>query len=210
MSLRIETIPNGPFIENAFILWDETTKKAVIIDPGFEAKRIAKAAQVLALEVTEIVSTHAHIDHIGAVAEMKKLVDAPFALHKDEEEAIKHLAMQARMFGLNDVEAPEVDRWIEEGDIIKVGEIEGKIIHTPGHSPGGCCLFFEEDKILIAGDTLFQSSIGRSDLPGGSHEVLIASIKDKLLPLGDDVIVYCGHGPKTNIGIEKKYNPFIR
>lgn len=210
MSLKIEIIPNGPFVENAFVLWDEATKKAVIIDPGDEPDRIAGAARVLDLKVTEIVCTHAHIDHAGAVAELKRRLEVPVAMHKEEKPVLDHLEPQARMFGLSSVEVPEIDRWLEEGDTIDVGEIKGKIIHTPGHTPGGCCIYFEDDKAVIAGDTLFQGSIGRSDFPGGSHEQLISSIKDKLLPLGDDVAVYCGHGPKTNIGIEKKYNPFVR
>lgn len=210
MSLKIEIIPNGPFVENAFVLWDEATKKAVIVDPGDEPDRIAGAARVLALEVTEIVCTHAHIDHVGAVGKLKRSLGVPVAMHKEEKPVLEHLEPQARMFGLGSVEVPEIDRWLEEDDTIDVGEIKGKIIHTPGHSPGGCCIYFEEDKVVIAGDTLFQGSIGRSDFPGGSYDQLISSIKDKLLTLGDDVAVYCGHGPKTNIGIEKKYNPFVK
>jgi hydroxyacylglutathione hydrolase len=210
MALNVEVIANGSFVENALILWDSETKKAVIIDPGDEPERIAGAARVLALEVTEIVCTHAHIDHAGAVAELKRKSGVPFALHRAEEPVISHLASQAKMFGLGDIETPEVDRWLEEGDIIDVGSRKGRVIHTPGHTPGGCCLYFEEDRVLVAGDTLFQGSIGRTDLPGGSFEEIISSIKDKLLPLGEDVIVYCGHGPKTNLGLEAQYNPFLR
>jgi len=210
MSLKIEVIPNGPFVENAFVLWDDATKKAVIIDPGDEPDRIAGAARVLALEVTEIVCTHAHIDHAGAVAELKRRLDVPVAMHKAEAPVLEHLAPQARMFGLADVETPEVDRWLEEGDVIEVGERKGEVIHTPGHTPGGCCIFFKEDRVLIAGDTIFQGSIGRTDFPGGSFEEIIASIKEKILPLGDDVVVYTGHGPKTTIGMERQYNPFVR
>lgn len=210
MSLNIEVIANGPFVENAFVLWDEATKDAVIVDPGDEPERIAGAVRVLSLKVTEIVCTHAHIDHAGAVAEVKRLVgDPPFAIHRGEEPALRHLAPQARMFGLGSVETPAVDRWLEEGDIVAVGASQGRVIHTPGHTPGGCCLYFEAERLLFAGDTLFQGSIGRTDLPGGSFDQIIASIKDKLLALGDDVTVYCGHGPKTNIGVERRYNPFV-
>jgi hydroxyacylglutathione hydrolase len=210
MSLKIEVIANGPFVENAFVLWDEATKDAVIVDPGDEPDRIAGAARVLALTVTEIVCTHAHIDHAGAVMEVKRRVGSPpFALHRDEEPLLRHLAPQARMFGLGSVETPTVDRWLQEGDVVTVGTYKGRVIHTPGHTPGGCCLFFETERVLLAGDTLFQGSIGRTDLPGGSFDQIIASIKDKLLPLGDDVVVYCGHGPKTNLGVERRYNPFV-
>jgi glyoxylase-like metal-dependent hydrolase (beta-lactamase superfamily II) len=211
MTLRIETITNGPFVENAFVLWDEGSKKAVIVDPGDEPARIAGTPRFLGLEVTEIVCTHAHIDHAGAVAEVKRLTGAPFAIHRGEELVLAHLSSQAALFGLDaELTTPEVDRWLAESDAIEVGAHSARVIHTPGHTPGGCCFFFEADRVLLAGDTLFQGSIGRTDLPGGSYEEIIASIKDKLLPLGDDVNVYCGHGPRTNLGLEKRYNPFLR
>ncbi len=210
MPIKIETVTNGPFVENAYVVFDEEAKKAVIIDPGDEGERIAGTPRFLGLEVTEIVCTHAHIDHAGAVAEVKKLTGAPFALHRAEEPVLEQLSTQAGFFGLGKAEAPDVERWLEEGDEIEVGQYKARVIHTPGHTPGGCCLFFEDDKILIAGDTLFQGSIGRTDLPGGSFEQIIASIKEKIFPLGDDVTVYTGHGPKTNIGLEKKINPFVR
>jgi glyoxylase-like metal-dependent hydrolase (beta-lactamase superfamily II) len=210
MSLKIEVIANGPFVENAYVLWDDDTKDAVIVDPGDEPDRIAGAVRVLALKVTEIVCTHAHIDHAGAVAEIKRRVAAPFALHRDDLPVLQHLAPQARMFGLGSAETPAVERWLQEGDTVAVGSHEGRVIHTPGHTPGGCCLFFEQDRVLLAGDTLFQGSIGRTDLPGGSFDQIIASIKDKLLPLGDDVVVHCGHGPRTTIGAERRYNPFVQ
>lgn len=210
MGLKVEVIANGPFVENALVVWDEETKKAIIVDPGDEPERIAGAARVLALEVTEIICTHAHVDHAGAVAEMKRITGVPFAVHSAERPVLESMAPQARMFGLGEVDEPEVDRWLEEGDLITLGEQQGRVIHTPGHTPGGCCLYFEDAAVLVAGDTLFQGSIGRTDLPGGSFEQIISSIKEKLLPLGDEVTVYCGHGPKTNLGMEKGYNPFLR
>jgi glyoxylase-like metal-dependent hydrolase (beta-lactamase superfamily II) len=210
MTLKIETITNGAFVENAFVIIDQEAKKAVIVDPGDEPTRIAGIPRFQGLEVTEIVCTHAHIDHAGAVAEVKRLTKAPFAIHRAEGPVLDQLTTQASFFGLGKVEAPTVDRWLEEGDEILVGAHRARVIHTPGHTPGGCCLFFEEARILLAGDTLFQGSIGRTDLPGGSFEQIISSIKEKLFILGDDVNVYCGHGPKTNIGLEKKFNPFVK
>jgi glyoxylase-like metal-dependent hydrolase (beta-lactamase superfamily II) len=210
MSLKVEVIPVGPLVENALVLWDEESKEAAVVDPGAEADRIAGAARVLNLDVKEILCTHAHVDHAGAVAELKDKLGVPFAMHRGDEPVLAHLGTQARMFGLPSVDTPTVDRWLEEGDEVRVGSQVGQVFHTPGHTPGGCSFFFAEAKVLVAGDTLFQGSIGRSDLPGGSHEQLIASIKDKLLPLGDDVIVYCGHGPHTNLGMERQYNPFLR
>lgn len=210
MPLQIDTVTNGSFVENAYVVYDDEAKKAIIVDPGDEGERIARAPNFLGLEVTEIVCTHAHIDHAGAVAEVKKLTGAPFALHHAEKPVLEQLATQAGFFGLGEAETPEVERWLDEGDEIIVGAHKARVIHTPGHTPGGCCLYFEEEKQLIAGDTLFQGSIGRTDLPGGSFEQIISSIKEKIFPLGDDVTVYTGHGPKTNIGIEKRINPFVR
>jgi glyoxylase-like metal-dependent hydrolase (beta-lactamase superfamily II) len=210
MALKVEVIPNGPIMGNALVLWDDATKKAVIVDPGDEPDRIAGCPRVLGLTVTEIVATHAHIDHAGAAAALKKSLEVPFALHSAERPVLEALSSQSAMFGLGRVEVPEVDRWLEEGDVLEIGEIKGRVIHTPGHTPGGCCFFFEEEKILVAGDTLFQGSIGRTDLPGGSFEQIISSIKDKLLPLGEEVVVYCGHGPKTTLGMEARHNPFVR
>lgn len=210
MALRVETIANGPFVENAFVLWDEETKKAVIVDPGDEPDRIAGCPRVLGLETTEILCTHAHVDHVGAVSELKGRLGVPFALHSAERPVLQSMGAQAAMFGLGRVAPPEVERWLEEGDEIVVGSIKGRVIHTPGHTPGGCCFYFESAKVLMAGDTLFQGSIGRTDLPGGSFEQIIASIKDKLLPLGADVVVHCGHGPQTTLGMEARYNPFVR
>ena len=210
MALKVEVIENGPFVENALVLWDEETKQAVLVDPGDEPDRIAGCPRVLGLTVTKIVCTHAHIDHAGAVGELKRRLGVPFALHRAEAPVLASMAAQSSMFGLGRVEAPEVDEWLEEGDAVEVGSIGGRVIHTPGHTPGGCSLFFEADRILVAGDTLFQGSIGRTDLPGGSFEQIISSIKDRLLPLGDDVTVYCGHGPQTTLGMEARHNPFLR
>jgi hydroxyacylglutathione hydrolase len=210
MALKVETIANGPFVENAFVLWDDETRKAVVVDPGDEPDRIAACPRFLGLTSTEIVCTHAHVDHVGAVADLKRRLGVPFALHSAERPVLESLTAQAALFGLGRLEAPEVERWLEEGDAIEVGSCKGRVIHTPGHTPGGCCLFFEEARVLIAGDTLFQGSIGRTDLPGGSFEAIIASIKDKLLPLGHDVVVHCGHGPQTTLGTEARYNPFVR
>ena len=210
MALKVEVITNGPFVENALILWDEETREAVIVDPGDEPERISGAARVLALTVKEILCTHAHIDHVGAVAPLKDLLEVPFALHRAEEPVLKSMGPQARMFGLSSSDVPTVDRWLEEGDEVQVGTIRGRVIHTPGHTPGGCCFFFPSEKVLVAGDTLFQGSIGRTDLPGGSFEQINRSIKEKLYVLGDDVVVYCGHGPRTTIGMERRHNPFVR
>jgi len=210
MTLKVEVVQNGSFVENAFVLWDEETKKAVIVDPGDEPDRIAGCARVLGLEVTAILCTHAHIDHVGAVATLKDKLGVPVAMHSAERPVLDAMPAQAAMFGLGNIDAPEVDRWLEDGDTVEVGDATGRVIHTPGHTPGGCCFFFEDAAILIAGDTLFQGSIGRTDLPGGSFEEIISSIKEKLLPLGEDVVAYCGHGPQTTLGMEAKHNPFVR
>lgn len=207
MALKIETIVNGPFMENCFLAWDEDAMKGILVDPGSEAERLVRTAGFLNVEVEGIFNTHAHIDHAGAVAEIKKQLGVPFALHPEDEFLLAGLPDQARMFGLPPIAVPEVDRRLAEGDEIQVGGLTGTVIHTPGHTPGGVCFLFGDS--VFVGDTLFAGSIGRTDLPGGSLPQIIASIKDKLLVLDDDVRAYSGHGPATTIGSERKYNPFL-
>ncbi len=208
--LLVEAIVNGPFAENCFFVADGENKETIVIDPGFEPDRLLEAARERGLQVTELVCTHAHIDHAGAVAPLKRTLGVPFSMHADDKPALQMLPAAAQMFGLPDVEVPEVDRLLAHGDSVTVGGLMAEVIHTPGHSPGGCCLHFAEQKILIAGDTLFAGSVGRTDLPGGDTETLLNAIKDRLLALDDDTVVYCGHGPSTTIGSERRGNPFLQ
>lgn len=206
--LKVETVVNGPFVQNTFILVDSETMDAVIVDPGLDHELIAERAEALSVTVREILCTHAHIDHIAGAQPLKERFGVPLAIHEEERAWVEGMETQSQMFGIGKVEAPEVERWLQEGDTVMVGEVAGKVVHTPGHSSGG--VTFQFGKILIVGDTLFAGSIGRTDLPGGSFRVIIESIKEKLFPAGDDAVVYSGHGPATNIGEERRYNPFLR
>lgn len=207
MSLKYEVIVNGPFQENCYLVWDDASKQAVFIDPGDEPQRLAEAASSRGLEVVGIFNTHGHIDHAGAVVEVQKRFDVPFAMHPDDAVLLDSMPEQAALFGLPRMEIPTVDRRLSDGELFNVGEHTGKVIHTPGHSPGGVCFAFED--FVFVGDTLFAGSIGRTDLPGGSYETLIDSIKSKLLVLRAELPALPGHGPATTIGLEKERNPFL-
>jgi glyoxylase-like metal-dependent hydrolase (beta-lactamase superfamily II) len=208
--LVVETITNGPFMENCFLAGDAGTRKAIVIDPGDEETLILERIRALELDVELIVNTHAHVDHAGAVAPLKRLLGVPFAIHADEKQWLAHMPQAARMFGLPDKEVPEVDRDLVAGESLQVGGLTAEILFTPGHSAGGCCLLFAAQKVVFVGDTLFAGSIGRTDLPGGSMDTLLASIRDQLLVLDDDVLAYSGHGPVTSIGAERRSNPFLQ
>ena len=187
----------GPYMSNCFIIGSETTSEGMIIDPGAEPGRIIECVQKLNLGIKLIVATHGHIDHVGAVTKVKQLLNAHFAMH--EAETIKGGIFE---------KSPPVDRPLQHGDIIQVGELQFEIRHTPGHSPGGISLVGEG--IAFSGDTLFQFSIGRTDFPGASYEQIMTSIFEQLLTLPDDTPVYPGHGPDTTIGMERKVNPFVK
>lgn len=208
--LQVETITNGPFVENCFLVADAATKKAILIDPGDEPERIEKIIERMGVKVVEIVNTHGHIDHAGAVAPLKRSLNVPFAIHRGDRPWLEHIAASAAAFGLPPKETPDVDRELEHDQTLQVGDVTGRVLHTPGHSEGGCCLYFPDQKIVFVGDTLFAGSIGRTDLPGGSMPTLIASIRTQLLSLPDDVIAFSGHGPETSIGTERRSNPFLR
>lgn len=207
MPLTIEMIVNGPFQENCYLVWDDRTMTGIFIDPGDEAGKLIKTADFKNVKVEGIYNTHGHLDHAGAVAAIVKELSIPFAMHAGDDYMLQSMPDQARMFGLPPVEVPKIDVELSEGDTVKVGEHEGSVIHTPGHTPGGVCFLF--DKVVFVGDTLFAGSIGRTDLPGGSHRQLIEAIQKKLMPLDDSVRAYSGHGPVTSIGMERKHNPFL-
>ncbi len=209
-ALLVETIVNGPFVENCYLLADAASKQALLVDPGDEDERILEAVRALELEVKEIVCTHAHIDHAGAVAPLQRLLGAPFALHREERPWLERMPSQAAVFGLDPREVPTVDRELAPGETIALGGLEAKVLFTPGHSAGGCCLSFAREQVVFVGDTLFQGSIGRTDLPGGSLKALLRSIREELFSLPDATVVYSGHGLATTIGEEKRTNPFLR
>ena len=208
--LLIETITNGPFIENCFLVADPKTKKAIVIDPGDEHERIVRVVEQAGVEVVEIVNTHGHVDHAGSVAPLKRALKVPFAIHPADQPWLEHLAASAAAFGLPPKETPEVDRSLEHDQELNIGDVSGRVLHTPGHTEGGCCLYFPDAQVVFVGDTLFAGSIGRTDLPGGSMNTLIKSIREQLLTLDDEVTVFCGHGAPTDIGTERRTNPFLQ
>ena len=204
----IKAMPVGPIMANCYIVGCEQTKKAAVIDPGDEAEMILDTLKGLDLTAECIINTHGHFDHVGANLEMKEATGAPLVIHKDDAPMLDHVKQAAAAFGLAVDNSPEPDRMVADGDEIEVGNLCFRVIHTPGHSPGGMSLLCE--KALFVGDTLFQGSIGRTDFPGGDFDTLISSIQKKLFVLPDDVKVYTGHGPATSIGQEKRTNPFCR
>jgi glyoxylase-like metal-dependent hydrolase (beta-lactamase superfamily II) len=188
---------------NCFVIKD--SGEAIVIDPG-EATDELKAS-VADSKVTMIFNTHCHCDHSGGNAEMVAATGAPLVCHQADLPLLRTIQQQGMMFGVQVPPSPDPDRFVNEGDTISVGSVQLRVLHTPGHAPGHVVLVGEG--FVIAGDVLFQGSIGRTDLPGGSYEQLMESIRAKLLPLPDETIVYCGHGPATSIGIERKTNPFL-
>jgi glyoxylase-like metal-dependent hydrolase (beta-lactamase superfamily II) len=206
--LKIEPLIVGPLFSNCYIVWDEDVKEGVVIDPGDDPGDILDAIKKLKIKIKYILATHGHFDHVGAVAPLLKELNIDFLAHEEDFFFIEDGENAARRWGIDIEQPPKPDRFIEDGEKIKVGNFELEVIYTPGHSPGGVC--FLNDKMLFGGDTLFQGSIGRTDFRKGSYEDLSKSIKTRLYTLPDDTIVYTGHGPVTTIGDEKRYNAFVR
>ena len=204
----LETLVVGPLAVNCYVLGDEKTHEGIVVDPGDDARQIIAAIKRHQLKIAAIVNTHAHFDHVGALNELREFTGAPFMLHVEEEPMLGSAKLSAAMFGLS-VQTPNpADRLLREGDQVSAGSIALKVLHTPGHTPGGICLL--EGTHVFTGDTLFQNSIGRTDFPGGDYGALMASIRDKLLPLPDTTFIHPGHGEATTIGAEKQFNPFVR
>ena len=206
--MLLETLVVGPLAVNCYILGDESTREGIVIDPGGDPRKIIDTIKAAQLRVVAIVNTHAHFDHVGALNEVRDFTRAPFMLHADEAPILAGAQMSAAMFGMSIAQPKPADRLLRDGDAVSAGSVTLRVLHTPGHTPGGICLL--EDKRVFVGDTLFQGSIGRTDFPGGDYGTLMGSIRDKLLPLPDETRVYAGHGTATTLGEEKRFNPFLR
>jgi hydroxyacylglutathione hydrolase len=204
-------IPVTPFQQNCTLLWCDATKRAVVIDPGGDLPDIERAIAEAQVVVDKIWLTHGHIDHVGGAAELKAKLNVPIeGPHRDDLFLLEHVVDSARTFGIQGAANVVPDRWLEEGDQVEIGELTFGVLHCPGHSPGSITLINPAQRLAIVGDVLFAGSIGRTDLPGGDHRQLLKSIKDKLLPLEDNVTVLNGHGPATTIGRERATNPFLQ
>ena len=196
----------GMFASNCYVVGDESTKEGMIIDPGADAKQILNTIEDLGLNIKVIVLTHSHMDHVGALAEVKEATGAEIAIHADEAQFLQRQPAR-HIFNPFSQPLPPIDRLLNEGDTIDIGSLHFRVLHTPGHSPGGICLV--EEGIVFSGDTLFNFGIGRADFPGASYDQEIDSIQTKLMTLPDNTVVYPGHGPDTTIGVERKVNPFL-
>ena len=204
-------VPVTPFQQNCTLLWCEATKRAVVIDPGGDLPEVERAITRAGVSVDKIWLTHGHVDHVAGATDLKTnlkvSIEGP---HKDDLFLLQHVAETGRSYGMWNASNVTPDRWLEEGDQVQIGELTFNALHGPGHSPGSIVYFNPVQRLAIVGDVLFAGSIGRTDLPGGDYQQLIESIKDKLLPLGDDVAIISGHGPTSTIGHERATNPFLQ
>ncbi len=209
MSLIHEILPVGALQCNCSILGDPRTGEAMVIDPGDNVEQILRVIGKHGLRVSHIVITHAHIDHVGGAMRLKAHTGAPILMNPQDYRLLQALDEQAAWIGVRPPDPVIVDAGLADGDRIGEGDLAAQVIHTPGHTEGSVCLLLDAEKTLIAGDTLFAGSIGRTDLPGGSFERIMASLHDRLLQLPDDTRVVPGHGPLTTIGKERQSNPFL-
>ena len=208
--LIVETLPVGHLQCNCTILGDPVSRKAIVADPGGDSEMLIERLVELDLQVERIIHTHAHLDHFLASGKMKEATGAKLALHRDDLFLWDMLEDQCRMFGIPFEKPPPPDQWLEHEEEIDVKGVQGKALHTPGHTPGSMCFLFANQKLLIAGDTLFQGSIGRTDLWGGDYQQIEKSIQEKLYTLDEETAVITGHGESTNIGHEMRSNSFVR
>jgi len=205
-----EILPVGPLQCNCSIFGDEQTREAIVVDPGDEIAEICSILAQHRLHVKAIVITHAHIDHIGGAAKLKAITGAPVYMNENDQPLYDHLDRQAAWLGMESPERTKIDVAAREGDKLTIGKTGFEILHTPGHSQGSISLWIPAESKVIAGDTLFRDSIGRTDLPGGDFHQILRSIADKLLALPDEAVVVPGHGPITTIARERAMNPFLQ
>jgi glyoxylase-like metal-dependent hydrolase (beta-lactamase superfamily II) len=205
----LESFPVGPLACNCTILGDEDSGEAIVVDPGDEVSRIARRLTEHGLKLKQILVTHAHIDHVGGALRLKQLTGAPILLNENDLPLLAAMGTQAGWLGVPPPETAPPDEDLADGLIVGLPRYPALVLHTPGHTRGSVCLYFAPLKLLIAGDTLFAGSIGRTDLPGGNFQQIIDSIQNRLMALPDETRVLTGHGPETTIGVERRSNPFL-
>jgi hydroxyacylglutathione hydrolase len=215
--LKAAVVPVTPFQQNCTILWEEPDKRALVIDPGGEVPRLLEAIRKLGVSPERILLTHGHIDHAGGAAELQEALeaasDAPIPIEGPDPRdqfILEGLEAQAARFGMTGVRNVLPDRWLAEGDEVRLGSHRFAVLHCPGHTPGHLVFVNHPSRFALVGDVLFRGSIGRTDFPYGDHAALIRSITEKLLPLGDDFSFICGHGPGSTLGTERRTNPFLQ
>ncbi|MBI5885510.1 MAG: MBL fold metallo-hydrolase [Deltaproteobacteria bacterium] len=209
MRAGLKTIIVGALEVNCYILWDVESRDAFVIDPGGDGPKVLKAVEKERLIVRYIVNTHGHFDHVGSDGEVKAALGAPIAIHGSDAELMSEAHEHGVFFGVHAEPQPPPDILLKHGSELKAGSLTLRVMHTPGHTHGGVCLYEEAEGLLFTGDTLFAGSIGRTDLGGGSFDVIMNSIKKRLLPLGDEVVVLPGHGSESTIGAERRTNQYI-
>jgi glyoxylase-like metal-dependent hydrolase (beta-lactamase superfamily II) len=208
---QIQVVPVTPFQQNCSLAWSSETKRGVVIDPGGDLDRIRTAIDQAGITIDAILLTHGHIDHAGAAAALKDEIPVPIiGPHEGDAPLLGRLAEQGRAYGLDEARNVTPDRLLKDGDTVEIAGVAFDVLHCPGHSPGSVVFFAPTLRFAFMGDVLFAGSVGRTDLPGGSHETLIRSITEKVLPLGDDVQFLPGHGPGSTVGEERATNPFLR
>lgn len=209
--LKVLIIPVTPFQQNCSLVFDEESKRGAIVDPGGDVPNILKAIEQSNVTIEKILLTHGHIDHAGGAAELRDVLDVQIeGPHTDDLFLLNDLPKSGAKYGMVDARSVVPDRWLEDGDEVEVAGLKFSIRHAPGHSPGSIVFFNDANRFALMGDVLFQGSVGRTDFPYGSHDTLMKSIKEKVLPLGDDVAFLPGHGRASQIGVERKTNPFIQ
>lgn len=209
--LKSKIIPVTPFQQNCTLLWCDETGQAAVVDPGGEQARVLAAIREVGVAPVKILLTHGHLDHVGGTAELAESLELPIeGPHREDAFLIESLAAQSQMFGVPKVRSFSPGRWLEDGDRVRIGALDLRVIHCPGHSPGHVIFFEETSRLAQVGDVLFQGSIGRTDLPRGNYQELLDSIRGRLFPLGDDIRFIPGHGPMSSFGDERRNNPFVR
>lgn len=208
---QIQVVPVTQFQQNCSLVWSAATMRGTVVDPGGDVARIQAAIAAAGITVERILLTHGHLDHAGGAADLKAALGVEVVgPHEADAPLLARIAEQGRSYGMDDLKSVTPDRYLQEGDTIEIAGMTFDVLHCPGHSPGSLVYVSKELGFALMGDVLFAGSVGRTDLPGGSHETLIRSITDKVLPLGDEVQFLPGHGPASTIGEERTTNPFLR